>query len=85
MIFHRIKAAIGILSLLVLIAGFYYRLEIQQQYPGFDPTLMATGAFFFTGIIYAVIDRNITIAFITMAVTAAIPYLKQSIVAYWPY
>ncbi len=85
MILHGIKTFIGILALLVLIAGFYYRIEIQRRYPGFDPTLMATGAFFLAGIIYAVIDRNIVIAFITMAVTAAIPYLKQSIVAYWPY
>jgi hypothetical protein len=46
---------------------------------------MATGIFFLAGIIYAVIDRNIIIAFITMTVAVAIPYLKQWIVAFWPY
>ncbi|WP_155309373.1 hypothetical protein [Desulfosarcina ovata] len=76
---------IGIIALLVLIAGFHYRMEIQQRYPEFDPTLMATGIFFLAGIIYAVIDRNIIIAFITMAVAVAIPYLRQWIVVYWPY
>ncbi|GAB6908824.1 membrane hypothetical protein [Desulfosarcina cetonica] len=85
MIFPRVKAVIGIITLLVLIAGFHYRMEIQQRYPEFDPTLMATGIFFLAGIIYAVIDRNIIIAFITMAVAVAIPYLRQWIVVYWPY
>ena len=85
MTLYRVKSAIGIMVLIVLVAGFYYRIEIQQRYPEFDPTLMATGIFFLAGIIYAVIDRNIIIAFITMVVAVAIPYLKQWIVAYWPY
>jgi hypothetical protein len=85
MTFYKVKAAIGIFALLVLVAGFYYRIEIQQRYPEFDPTLMATGVFFLAGIIYAVIDRNIIIAFVTMAVAVAIPHLKQWIVVYWPY
>ena len=35
--------------------------------------------------IYAVMDRNIVIAFIVITVTVAIPFLKQWVVAYWPY
>ncbi len=82
---YRIKAAIGIIALVVLVICFGYQMEIRQRYPEFDPTLMATGVFLLAGMIYAVIDRNIIIAFITFAVTVAIPFLNQWIVAYWPY
>ena len=34
---------------------------------------------------FAVMDRNIIIAFIVITVTVAIPLLKQWVVDYWPY
>lgn len=82
---YILKAATGFIVIMILMAGFYYQIEIRRRYPGFDPTLMATGAVFLAGMIFAVIDRNIIIAFIVIAVTVAIPFLKKWMVAYWPY
>ncbi|MGA9535821.1 MAG: hypothetical protein WBR24_07915 [Desulfobacterales bacterium] len=82
---YILKTVTGLIVLLILVVGFYFQMEIRRRYPGFDPTLLVTGVLFFAGMIYAVMDRNIIIAFITITVTVAIPYLKQWVVAYWPY
>lgn len=82
---YIIKTVTGLLVLLILMSAFYFQMEIRLRYPGFDPTLLVTGALFFAGMIYAVMDRNIVIALIIITVTVAIPFLKQWMVAYWPY
>lgn len=82
---YILKTVTGLIVLLILMVGFYFQMEIRRRYPGFDPTLWFTGVLFFTGMIYAVMDRNIVIAFIVITVTVAIPLLKQWVVDYWPY
>ena len=82
---YILKTVTGLIVLLILMVGFYFQMEIRLRYPDFDPTLLVTGALFFTGMIYAVMDRNIIIAFTVIAVTLVIPFLKQWVVANWPY
>jgi hypothetical protein len=82
---YILKTVTGIIVLLILAAGFYFQLEIKQRYPAYDPTLLATGAIFLTGMIYAVTERNIIIAFIVLVATIAVPFLKQWVIIYWPY
>ena len=80
-----LKTISGLILLLILAAGFYFQLEIKQRYPAYDPTLLATGAIFVAGMIYAVMERNIIIAFIVLVATIAVPFLKQWVIIYWPY
>ena len=80
-----LKTISGLILLLVLAAGFYFQLEIKQRYPAYDPTLLATGAIFVAGMIYAVMERNIIIAFVILVATIAVPFLKQWVIIYWPY
>ncbi|MGB5986627.1 MAG: hypothetical protein WBG37_15080 [Desulfobacterales bacterium] len=82
---YILKTAAGLIVLLTLAAGVYFQAQIQKHYPGFDPTLWATGAVFFGGMTYAVMERNIIIVFIVLVATVAVPFLKQWAVAYWPY
>ena len=55
--------------MLIVAAGFYFQLEIKQRYPAYDPTLLATGAIFVAGMIYAVVERNIIIALAVLVAT----------------
>lgn len=82
---YILKTVTGLIVLLILVAGFYFQMEIRRRYAGFDPTLWVTGVLFFAGMIFAVMDRNIVIAFIVITVTVAVPFLKQWVVVYWPY
>lgn len=80
-----LKTISGLILLLILSAGFYFQLEIKQRYPAYDPTLLAAGAIFVAGMIYAVMERNIIIAFVILVATIAVPFLKQWVIIYWPY
>jgi hypothetical protein len=80
-----LKTISGLILLLILSAGFYFQLEIKQRYPAYDPTLLATGAIFVAGMIYAVMERNIIIAIVVLLATIAVPFLKQWVIIYWPY
>ena len=82
---YILKTVTGIIVLLILAAGFYFQMEIKQRYPTYDPALLATGAMFIVGMIYAVMDRNIIIAIIILVATVAIPFLIHWVVIYWPY
>jgi hypothetical protein len=82
---YILKTVTGIIVLLILAAGFYFQLEIKQRYPAYDPTLLATGAIFVAGMIYAVMERNIVIAIVVLLTTIAVPFLKQWVIIYWPY
>ena len=82
---YILKTVTGLIVLLILVAGFYFQVEIRRRYAGFDPTLLVTGVLFFAGMIFAVMDRNIIIAFIVITVTVAVPFLKQWVMVYWPY
>ena len=75
----------GLILVLIVAAGFYFQLEIKQRYPAYDPTLLATGAIFVAGVIYAVMERNIIIALVVLVATIAAPFLKQWIIIYRPY
>ena len=79
------KTISGLILLLILSAGFYFQLEIKQRYPAYDPTLLATGAIFVAGMIYAVMERNIIIAIVVLLATIAVSFLKQWVIIYWPY
>ena len=80
-----LKTISGLILLLILAAGFYFQLEIKQRYPAYDPTLLATGAIFVAGMIYAVMERNIIIAIVVLLATIAVPFLRQWVIIYWPY
>ena len=80
-----LKTISGLILLLIVAAGFYFQLEIKQRYPAYDPTLLATGAIFVAGMIYAVMERNIIIAIVVLLATIAVPFLKQWVIIYWPY
>lgn len=80
-----LKTISGFILLLILASGFYFQIEIKQHYPYYDPTLLATGFIFFVGMIYAVMERNVIIAFIVLVATIAVPFLKQWVIVYWPY
>lgn len=80
-----LKTISGLILLLIVAAGVYFQLEIKQHYPAYDPTLLATGAIFVAGMIYAVMERNIIIALVVLLTTIAVPFLKQWVVIYWPY
>ena len=80
-----LKTISGLILLLILSAGFYFQLEIKQRYPAYDPTLLATGAIFVVGMIYAVMERNIIIAIFVLLATIAVSFLKQWVIIYWPY
>ena len=69
-----LKTISGLILLLILAAGFYFQLEIKQRYPAYDPTLLATGAIFVAGMIYAVMERNIIIALVVLVATIAAPF-----------
>ena len=80
-----LKTIGGLILVLIVAAGFYFQLEIKQRYPAYDPTLLATGAIFVAGMIYAVMERNIIIALVVLVATIAVPFLKQWVIIYWPY
>ena len=82
---YILKTISGLILLLILAAGFCFQLEIKQRYPAYDPTLLATGAIFVAGMIYAVMERNIVIAIVVLLTTIAVPFLKQWVIIYWPY
>jgi hypothetical protein len=82
---YILKTISGLILLLILAVGFYFQLEIKQRYPAYDPTLLATGAIFVAGMIYAVMERNIVIAIVVLLTTIAVPFLKQWVIIYWPY
>jgi hypothetical protein len=80
-----LKTISGLILVLIVAAGFYFQLEIKQRFPAYDPTLLATGAIFVAGVIYAVMERNIIIALVVLVATIAVPFLKQWVIIYWPY
>jgi uncharacterized SAM-binding protein YcdF (DUF218 family) len=80
-----LKTISGLILVLIVAAGFYFQLEIKQRFPAYDPTLLATGAIFVAGVIYAVMERNIIIALVVLLATIAVPFLKQWVIIYWPY
>ena len=82
---HILKTITAFILLLIVASGLYFQIEIKRHYPDYDPTLLATGAIFFFGMIYAVMERNIIIAFIVLVATIAVPFLKQWAIIYWPY
>jgi hypothetical protein len=80
-----LKTISGLILVLIVAAGFYFQLEIKQRFPAYDPTLLATGAIFGAGVIYAVMERNIIIALVVLLATIAVPFLMQWVIIYWPY
>jgi hypothetical protein len=80
-----LKTISGLILVLIVAAGFYFQLEIKQRFPAYDPTLLATGAIFVAGVIYAVMERNIIIALVVLVATIAVPFLRQWVIIYWPY
>jgi uncharacterized SAM-binding protein YcdF (DUF218 family) len=80
-----LKTISGLILVLIVAAGFYFQLEIKQRFPAYDPTLLATGAIFVAGVIYAVMERNIIIALVVLLATIAVPFLMQWVIIYWPY
>jgi uncharacterized SAM-binding protein YcdF (DUF218 family) len=80
-----LKTISGLILVLIVAAGFYFQLEIKQRFPAYDPTLLATGAIFVAGMIYAVMERNIIIALVVLLATIAVPFLMQWVIIYWPY
>ena len=66
------------------IAGVYYESVIRKYYPDYSAILFVSAILCATGLIYALVMRNIMIALLALLGTAAIPFLVDWIRLYWP-
>ncbi|QTA83862.1 Uncharacterized protein dnl_62830 [Desulfonema limicola] len=84
MIIFFLRAFAALLLLLSIPAGFYYESLIQTYIPSYSSQLFFSGMICFTGLIYSLLARNLFLAFITIMVTIALPWLAKWFWVYWP-
>jgi hypothetical protein len=72
-------------SIMSIFAGIYYESVIRRYFPAYSAILFVSGIVCVTGLVYALIMRNVFIALLTIIGTAAIPWLVNWFMAYWPF
>jgi hypothetical protein len=79
------KVTLVLILILSMFAGIYYELSIKRYFPAFSAVLFVSGVVCFSGLVYAMVMRNILIAVLIIIGTAAVPWLFNWFAAYWPY
>lgn len=85
MFWFLFRALFILLLLLLIPAGFYFETEIRRYVPDYSSMLFFSGVICLAGLVYSLLVRNLFIAFITVAVTAALPLLITWTKEYWPF
>ncbi len=80
-----IKIGMAFILIMSIIAGIYYESVIRRYFPAYSAILFVSGIVCFAGFIYALIMRNLFIALLTIIGTAAIPWLVNWFMVYWPF
>lgn len=84
MIFRKIIfVSLVVLLSTAVIAAVFFGSFVRKYYPGFSTMLFISSVVFFSGIGYAIIERNIAIGILTIFVTMLIPFIKTMLANYW--
>ena len=78
------KVTLVLILILSMIAGIYYELSIRRYFPTYSAVLFVSGVVCFSGLVYALVMRNVFIALLVIIGTAAVPWLFNWFAAYWP-